>query len=88
MQMKISQSIRQTWKHLREQYHASRCQKRVQYLNNLSCENLNVIEFNGRLYISYNGVPVVRVDDLKGKVPDILAQSREDYLLWKDKFNM
>lgn len=86
--MKILQSIRQTWKRLREQYYASQYQKRVQYLDNLSCENLNVTEFNGRLYISYNGVPVVRVDDLKGKAPDILAQSREDYLLWKDKFNM
>lgn len=85
--MKILQSIRQTWNRLREQYHASRHQKRVQYLDNLSCENLNVTEFNGRLYISYNGVPVVRVDDLKGKAPDILAQSREDYLAWKAKFN-
>lgn len=86
--MEILQSIRQIWKRLHEQYCASRHQKRVQYLDNLSCENLNVTEFNGRLYISYNGIPVVRVDDLKGKAPDILAQSREDYLLWKDKFNM
>lgn len=85
--MKILQSIRQAWKRLREQYHASRHQKRVQYLDNLSCESINATEFNGRLYISYKGVPIVRVDDLKGKAPEILAQSREDYLAWKDKFN-
>lgn len=85
--MKILQSIRQTWKRLREQYHASRHQKRVRYLDNLSCENINVTEFNGRLYISYKEVPIVRVDDLKGKAPDILAQAREDYLTWKEKFN-
>lgn len=85
--MKILQSIRQTWKRLREQYHALRHQKRVQYLDNLSCENINVTEFNGRLYISYKDVPIVRVDDLKGKAPDILAQAREDYLAWKEKFN-
>ena len=85
--MKILQSIRQTLKRLREQYHASRHQKRAQYLDNLSCESINVTEFSGRLYISYNGVPIVRVDGLKGKAPEILAQSREDYLAWKDKFN-
>ena len=85
--MKILQSIRQTWKRLREQYHASRHRKRVRYLVNLSCENINVTEFNGRLYISYKEVPIVRVDDLKGKAPDILAQAREDYLAWKEKFN-
>ena len=67
--MKILQSIRQTWKRLREQYHASRHQKRVRYLVNLSCEN------------------IVSADDLKGKAPDILAQAREDYLAWKEKFN-
>ena len=60
---------------------------KVRYLVNLSCENINVTEFNGRLYISYKEVPIVRVDDLKGKAPDILAQAREDYLAWKEKFN-
>lgn len=61
--------------------------KRCHYLDNLSCESINVTEFNGRLHISYKGVPIVRVDDLKGKAPEILAQSREDYLAWKAKFN-
>lgn len=85
--MKILQSIRQFFKRLRKQYHAARQQKRVQHLNNLSCESINVTEFNGRLYIAYNGVPIVRVDDLKVKAPELLAQAREDYLAWKAKFN-
>lgn len=85
--MKIFKSIRQFFKKLREQYHAARHQRRVQQLDNLSCESINVTEFNGRLYIAHNGVPVVRVDDLKVKVPELLAQAREDYLAWKAKFN-
>lgn len=32
-------------------------------------------------------VPIVRVDDLKAKAPEILAQAREDYLAWRAKFN-
>lgn len=85
--MKFIQAIRQWFHKLQEDYHASRQQRRSQYLNNLSCENINIIEFNGRLYISYKGVPIVRTEDLKVKAPELLAQSREDYLAWKAKFN-
>ena len=85
--MKMLKSVRQFLKKLREEYSAAKQQKRVQNLKNLSCESINVMEFNGRLYIAYNGVPVVRVDDIKIKVTDLLAQSREDYLTWKVKFN-
>lgn len=85
--MKFLKAITQWFRKLREQYHEAQQQKRCRYLDNLSCDNINVIEFNGRLHIAYKGVPIVRVDDLKGKAPEILAQSREDYLEWKAKFN-
>lgn len=79
--------MRQFFKKLREQYHAARLQKRAKHLDNLICESINVTEFNGLLYIAYNGVPIVRVDDLKVNAPELLAQSREDYLAWKAKFD-
>lgn len=85
--MKFFNAIRQWFQAMREQTHQVRAEKRSHYLDNLSCENINVMEFNGRLYVSYSGVPIVRVDDLKVKVPELLAQAREDYLLWKEKFN-
>lgn len=85
--MKFIEAIGQWFRKVREQYHEERQQKRCHYLDNLSCESINVTEFNGRFHISYKGVPIVRVDDLKGKAPEILAQSREDYLAWKAKFN-
>lgn len=85
--MKSLKAITQWFRKLREQYHEAQHQKRSRYLDNLSCDAINVIEFNGRLHIAYEGVPIVRVDDLKGKVPELLAQSREDYLAWKAKFN-
>lgn len=85
--MNIFKSIYQFFKKLHTQYHTTKQQKRLQLLSNLSCELINVTEFNGRLYISYNNVPMIRVDDLKVKVPELLAQAREDYLAWKAKFN-
>lgn len=85
--MKILKAIRQWLQKSREQYHQTQKLKREHNLDNLSCENINVTEFNGRVYVAYRGIPVVRVEDLKIKVPELLAQSREDYLAWKEKFN-
>ncbi len=85
--MKLTQTIRQWFRKLKENHREYRKLKRAQYLDNLSCEKINVMEFNGRMYVSYNGVPIVRIEDLKVKAPELLAQAREDYLAWKEKFN-
>lgn len=85
--MRILSAIHQWFRKMRENYHEAKQQRRVHYLDNLSCESINVMEFDGRVYVSYKGVPVVRVDDMKVKVPELLAQSRADYLAWKAKFN-
>lgn len=85
--MKLLHFITQAFIRLREKSRNSKLQKRAKYLENLSCESINVMEFDGRLHISFNGAPVIRIDELKGKVPEILAQSREDFLAWKNKFN-
>lgn len=86
--MKFIYAIHNWLKRINERSKAACQERRAKQLDNLSCKAINVIEFNGRLYISYSGVPVVRVDDLKVKVPEILAQAREDYLAWKEKFNV
>ncbi len=85
--MKFFETIRAFFDKLSRKYYVSKLAKRNQRLNNLSCESINVIEFNGRLYISYNGTPIVRVEDLQTEVTEVLAQSRQDYLAWKAKFN-
>lgn len=85
--MNVLQTISQFFKDLCKKYSTAKNKKRANYLDNLSCESINVTEFNGRLYISFKGVPVVRVDDLKVKAPELLAQSREDFLAWRAKFN-
>lgn len=47
-------------------------------------ENINVTEFDGRIYISYDGIPIVRVEDLKVKPTELLVQARKDYLSWQE----
>lgn len=86
--MKFINAILNWLKRINADMQANKHERRSKQLDNLSCGDINVIEFNGRLYISHKGTPIVRVDDLKVKVPELLAQAREDYLAWKDKFNM
>ena len=44
------------------------------------------MEFSGKLYVSYNGVPIVNVERLNINVPDLLEESRCNYLEWKLQF--
>lgn len=85
--MKFINAIFNRLKRIKENCQATRQARRLKQLENISCKNINVTEFNGRLYIAYDGVPIVRVEDLKYKAPKILAQAREDYLAWREKFN-
>lgn len=85
--MKFINAIRNWLKRINERSKAACQERRAKQLENISCKCINVTEFNGRLYIAYDGVPVVRVDDLKTKAPELLAQAREDYLAWRAKYN-
>lgn len=85
--MKFFNAIRNWLKRIKERSQAARQERHTKQLEKISCESINVTEFNGCLYIAHNGVPIVRVDDLKVKAPDVLAQAREDYLAWRAKFN-
>lgn len=85
--MKFINAIRNWLKRINERSKAVCQERRTKQLKNISCKSINVIEFNGRLYVAHDGVPIVRVDDLKAKAPEILAQAREDYLAWREKFN-
>lgn len=41
-------------------------------------DSIQVMEFNGDLYISHDGVPIVKLNDLKENHPSSLATMRED----------
>lgn len=41
---------------------------------------IQVKEFNGALFLSHDGVPVVRTDMLKKDITEVLKSSRADYL--------
>lgn len=85
--MELIQSIRQWWSEQKKSRQIMRAAKVQSRREQMSCEIINVMEFNGKLYVSHNGAPIVPIDNLNVEISTILAQSRRDYLAWIEKFN-
>lgn len=67
-------------------YREKKCRAKQEALEHIGYTAINVIEFNGKLYVSHNGVPVVPVTSLNTEVEKVVAASRKDFLAWKSKF--
>lgn len=69
---------------------ASRKEKKArnkqEKLERMSCRTINVVEFNGKLYVAYDDIPVVPVSSLSVEVEKVVAAARQDYLVWRNKF--
>lgn len=62
--------------------------KKQEELERMSCQAINVTEFNGKLYIAHNNVPIVPVENLNAEVEKVVAASRKSYLTWRTKYNI
>ncbi len=51
--MKIFNAICDWFKRVKERHHAQYKERCAKQLENDSCKNINVVEFNGRLYIAH-----------------------------------
>lgn len=84
--MKLLSQIKQWWSDFAKEREEIQAAKKQKALEHMSCEVVNVMEFNGKLYVSYNGAPVVPVENLNVTVEKLLVQSRKSYLDWQTKF--
>ena len=84
--MKLLEQIKQWWSDFVKDREEKQAVKKQKALERMSCEVVNVMEFDGKLYVSHNGVPVVPVESLNITVEKLLAQSRKSYLAWQTKF--
>lgn len=46
---------------------------------------VQVMEYNGELFISVNGVPLIATEDLKGSLLETVTHGRENYKDWKEE---
>lgn len=69
---------------------ASRKEKKArnkqEKLERMSCRTINVVEFNGKLYVAHNDIPVVPISSLNIEAEKVVAAARQDYLVWRKKF--
>lgn len=47
---------------------------------------LDIREFDGELFISYNNIPIVNVHHLNTNIVDVLLVSRESLVMYKKKY--
>lgn len=76
----------QWWSDLRTAHKEKKAIARRKTLERMSCETINVTEFDGKLYLSHNDTPIVPVANLNTDVEKVLAISRQGYLAWREKF--
>lgn len=84
--MNFIESVRAWWQGIVTSHNKKVTQKRESEMVKESCNRLQVMEFNGSLYIAYNGAPVVRVDRLNVEPAKLLTEARKDFVAWRKQF--
>lgn len=59
-------------------------EKRQAQLDAEAREAVQVMEFNGELYVSVHGIPLFKVNDIKGELTEAVANGRKAYKDWKE----
>nr|DAN47091.1 MAG TPA: hypothetical protein [Caudoviricetes sp.] len=83
--MKILDEIKKRLQVWHEQRAASIEYKRQTQLDAETREAVQIMEFNGRVYVSVNGIPMFDIDDVSGSMIDIVTKARQNYKDWKEE---
>ena len=83
--MKILDELKKRLQVWHEQRAASIEYKRQIQLDAEVREVVQVMEFNGRLYICVHGKPLFDIDIFKGSVAEVVANGRRAYKDWKEE---
>lgn len=83
--MKILDEIKKRLQVWHEQRAASIEYKRQTQLDAEAREAVQIMEFNGRVYVSVNGIPMFDIDDVSGSMIDIVTKARQNYKDWKEE---
>lgn len=46
---------------------------------------VQVMEFNGKLYVSVNGVPLFGIDEFRASIGEVITSGRNNYKDWKEE---
>lgn len=83
--MKILDEIKKRLQVWHEQRAAGIEYKRQTQLDAEAREVVQIMEFNGRVYVSVNGIPMFDIDDVSGSMIDIVTKARQNYKDWREE---
>lgn len=83
--MKIIMRVREWLKAIREESRKRRVQKRSGAIIREARQMVQVKEFGGIVYVSYDGVPLVDVNSIVDSIPEALDDIRATYVEWMEK---
>ena len=66
-------------------WHEQRAERIEALLDAEAREAVQVMEFNGRLYICVHGKPLFDIDIFKNSVAEVVASGRQAYKGWKEE---
>ena len=84
--MQLLSNFKQWLNGVAERIKKKRAVKRKKQIERQCCRDFQIMEFDGKVYICHEGVPVIKTDSLKGSATDVLVQSRKDFIAWREKF--
>ena len=73
---------RAMWDNHRSNHRVRQIEKIDRESGRRSREELQIMEYRGKMYISYRGVPIVSDEDLGAPWADVLMRSRDAYQAW------
>lgn len=83
--MKIIMRVREWLRVQREERRKRSADKRQKELKRESMRMVQVKEFGGVVYVSYDGVPLVDVNSIVDSIPEALDDIRATYVEWMEK---
>lgn len=78
--------LMQWWERKKAAHRKRKARAKLEMLERMGCTAINVVEFNGKLYVSHEGIPIVSASSLNTDIENVVAASRQSYTAWKNKF--
>ena len=77
--------IKEIFENMAARHEKSRRERRRRTLERVASELIQLRDYAGNLYVWFDGVPVLSVDEVNGDLLDVVRDMRVNYVLWHEE---
>lgn len=77
--------IKEIFENMAARHEICRRERRRKTLERVASELIQVRDHAGKLYVWFDGVPVLSVDEVNGDLLDVVMAMRVNYVLWHEE---